>query len=410
MRLLMIAPGTRGDVAPMAGLGQKLALHGFDVSIAANPAYKDLAVSAGCRFRELPGDMGALVKPAAPGAKASPKDLRRYLRELRDYFELAATGTMAAAERGADIIMTNAVAPYAYDVAEAMGIPAIGAHLQPIEPSAAYSPMALGASRSFGPLGNKLLGQLFAASKAPYDLPAKRVRESLGLPARSRAASERLRRQHRSPILHGFSSVIVPRSADWHEGIVNCGYWGPPADPAWTPSQRLLDFIDEGPAPVFIGFGSTQALEPDFITDVARRTGRRTIVQGEPEIDEPGILGIGAVPHHWLFPQMAAVVHHAGAGITAAGLRAGVPAVPVPVFTDQPFWAQRIHRLGAAAEPIAYKHLTAQRLASSITGVLANEDLADGARRIARQLAAETDSSIPVIRILEQLGARHRPS
>ncbi|MGP5340691.1 glycosyltransferase [Glutamicibacter arilaitensis] len=266
--------------------------------------------------------------------------------------------------------------------------------------------MALGASRSFGPLGNKVLGQLFAASKAPYDPPAKRVRESLGLPARSRASSERLRRQHRNPVLHGFSSAIVPRSADWHEGIVNCGYWWPAADPGWTPSQRLLDFLDDGQPPVFIGFGSTQALEPEFIVDVARRTGRRTIVQGEAEIDEPGILGIGAVPHHWLFPQMAAVVHHAGAGTTAAGLRAGVPAVPVPVFTDQPFWAQRIHRLGAAAEPIAYKHLTAQRLASSITGVLANADLADGARRIARQLAAESDSSIPVIRILEQLRAR----
>lgn len=403
MRLLMIAPGTRGDVAPMAGLGQSLAAQGIDVSIAANPAYKDLVITADCRFRELPGDMSALVKPAAPGAKASTKDLRQYLRALQDYFELAAGGTIAAAERGADIIMANAVAPYAYDVAEAMGIPAIGAHLQPSEPSTAYAPMALGAARNFGPLGNKLLGQLFAASKAPYDPPTRQLRKSLGLPARSRAASERLRRKHRAPILHGFSSLVVPRPADWHEGIVNCGYWQPPADPTWTPSQRLLDFLDDGPPPVFIGFGSTQALEPDFIMDVAQCAGRRIIVQGEPEIDEPSVLGIGAVPHHWLFPQMAAVVHHAGAGTTAAGLLAGVPAVPVPIFTDQPFWAQRIHQLDAAAQPIAYKHLTTRRLAASIDEVLANEDLASGAQRIARRLAAEPDSSIPVARALEQL-------
>lgn len=139
--------------------------------------------------------------------------------------------------------------------------------------------------------------------------------------------------------------------------------------------------------------------------DVAQPTGRRIIVQGEQEIDEPSVLGNGAVPHHWLFPQMAAVVHHAGAGTTAAGLLAGVPAVPVPIpvpiFTDQPFWAQRIHQLDTAAQPIAYKHLTARRLAASIDEVLATEDLASGAQRIARHLAAEPDSSIPVARALE---------
>ncbi|WP_413456297.1 glycosyltransferase [Glutamicibacter sp. FR1] len=96
-------------------------------------------------------------------------------------------------------------------------------------------------------------------------------------------------------------------------------------------------------------------------------------------------------------------MHHAGAGTTAAGLLAGVPAVPVPIFTDQPFWAQRIHQLDAAAQPIAYKQLTARRLAASIDEVLANEDLASGVQRIARRLVAEPDSSIPVARALEQL-------
>lgn len=403
MRLLMITPGTRGDVAPMAGLGQKLSAKGFAVSIAANPAYQDLISTAGCTFRELPGDMSALVNPAAPGTKASATDLRGYLRELQAYFDQAASGTMAAAEHGADVIMANSVAPYAYDIAEALGIPAIGAHLQPAEPSAAYSPMALGTSRSFGSWGNKMLGQLFAASKAPYDPPVKRVRESLGLPARSRAASERLRRRQQAPVLHGFSSTVVPPSADWHEGVANCGFWWPASDPAFKPSQQLLDFLAEGPPPVFIGFGSTQALEADFIADVARRTGRRTIVQGGAQIDEPGILSISSVPHDWLFPQMAAVVHHAGAGTTAAGLRAGVRAVPVPIFTDQPFWAKRIHQLGAGAEPLAYKQLTAPKLAAAITEALDNEDLARGAQRLSKQLAQEPDSSLPVIRILEQL-------
>ncbi|MGP9527947.1 glycosyltransferase [Glutamicibacter sp. AOP5-A2-18] len=402
MRVLMITPGTRGDVAPMAGLGQALTAQGFDVSIAANPAYQELVSSAGCTFRELPGDMSALVNPAPPGTKTSPKDLRKYLAELGAYFEQAAAGTLKAAEHGSEVILANSVAPFAFDVAEALGIPAISAHLQPSEPSGDYSPMVLGTARSFGKLGNKALHQLIFASKAPYDAPTARIRAKLGLPKRSRAASERLRRKVSSPVLNGFSSTVVPRPADWHQNIINCGYWWPAADPSWSAPASLRDFLSAGEPPVFLGFGSTQALEADFLIDVARRTGRRTIIQGAGEFSESNVLGVGAVPHHWLFPQVAAVVHHAGAGTTAAGLRAGVPAVPVPIFTDQPFWASRLHRLGAGVAPIAYKNLTVNSLAQAINEAESNENYAQGARLISTKLAAEEDSALKVARFLER--------
>ena len=150
MRVLMVTPGTRGDVTPMAGLGQTLIRQGFDVAIAANPAYQEMVSASGCAFHELPGDMSALVNPAAPGTKTSPKDLRNYLAELGTYFDQAATGTLRAAEHCADLILANSVAPFAFDVAEALGIPSISAHLQPTEPSGQYAPMTLGTARSFG--------------------------------------------------------------------------------------------------------------------------------------------------------------------------------------------------------------------------------------------------------------------
>lgn len=111
MRVLMVTPGTRGDVAPMAGLGSRLQTLGFDVSIAANAAYASLVTTAGCEYRELPGDMSHLVSPAAPGKQATGADLRRYVNDLGDYMELAATGTMAAAKAGADVVLANAIAP-----------------------------------------------------------------------------------------------------------------------------------------------------------------------------------------------------------------------------------------------------------------------------------------------------------
>ena len=75
---------------------------------------------------------------------------------------------------------------------------------------------------------------------------------------------------------------------------------------------------------------------------------------------------VDAAPHSWLFPRMAAVVHHGGAGTTAEGLRAGVPAVIVPFVFDQPFWGARVKALGLGPEPIPQKKLTADRLAHAI--------------------------------------------
>lgn len=395
MRVLMITPGTRGDVAPMAGLGSRLQALGFDVAIAANAAYAPLVTAAGCEHRELPGDMSHLVSPAAPGKKATGADLRRYMRELGDYMGLAATGTLAAAEAGTDVILANAIAPYAYDVAEALDVPAIGAHLQPTEPSTAYPPVVLGTARSLGPVGNKLLGSLISAGKAPYDAPSARIRQMLGLPKKARAASDRTRRKANSPVLHGISHTIFPRPADWRSGLTMTGYWWPEVEPGWQPPAELVEFLADGPPPVFIGFGSSAALDADFMLDAVHRAGVRAVLQGVQGASGPNAIGIGAVPHEWLFPQMAAVVHHAGAGTAAAGLRAGVPTVSVPIYTDQPFWAARITSLGAGPQQVPYTELTTERLADAITQATTTPAYAARARQLATMLATE-DGTAPV--------------
>jgi sterol 3beta-glucosyltransferase len=395
----MITPGTRGDVAPMAGLGSRLRALGIDVAIAANAAYSPLVTAAGCEHRELPGDMSHLISPAAPGKKATGADLRRYMRELGDYMDLAATGTLAAAEAGADVILANAIAPYAYDVAEALGVPAIGAHLQPTEPSTAYPPILLGTARSLGPAGNKLAGSLISAGKAPYDAPAARIRQVLGLPKKARSASERARRKADRPVLHGISPTVFPRPADWRSGLAMTGYWWPDTEPDWQPPAELVEFLQDGPPPVFIGFGSSAALDADFMLEAAHRAGVRAVLQGVQGVSGSDALSIGTVPHEWLFPQMAAVVHHAGAGTTAAGLRAGIPAISVPIYTDQPFWAARITSLGAGPQPVPYSQLTTERLADAVKQAIAMPDYAVRARQLSEAFSAE-DGTVPVVAAL----------
>ncbi len=117
------------------------------------------------------------------------------------------------------------------------------------------------------------------------------------------------------------------------------------------------------------------------------------------------VIGIGDVPHDWLFPQMAAVVHHAGAGTTGAGLRAGVPAVTVPMLGDQPFWAARLTRLGVGPRPIPYRRLSARRLAAAISDAVGRPSYRDQARAMAGRLADE-DGAAPVVSALARLSAR----
>ncbi|MCT9871248.1 glycosyltransferase [Paenarthrobacter aurescens] len=402
MRVLMVTPGTRGDVAPMAGLGGLLQGLGYEVAIAANPAYAPLVVESGCEFRPLPGDLARLIRQPAPGAKATGGSVLSFWRELSEYMENAAIGTLAAAEAGADVILANSVAPYAYDVAEAFGIPAVGAHLQPTEPSAAYPPVLMNSARSLGSWGNRIIGERAAAGPAPYDAPSARLRKSLGLRQQSRAAGERRRRKANATILHGISPTVLPRPADWHPGLVMAGYWWPPAKPAWQPPADLVDFLADGPPPVFVGFGSSAHIDPDFILEATRRAGVRAVVQGAEGALGGDVIGVGSVPHEWLFPRMAAVVHHAGAGTTAAGLRAGVPAVGVPVYTDQPLWASRVAALGAGPAPIPYKKLTPERLGDAIKQTLTTPSYASRAAELGAAIAKE-DGTVAVLEALRGL-------
>ncbi|WP_026819053.1 glycosyltransferase [Arthrobacter castelli] len=403
MRVLIVAPGTRGDVAPMAGLGARLqADYGFDVAIAANPAQLALIESAGLEYRELAGDLGQLVNPAPPGQKPKPADLRRYMNELAGYMDLGAYGTLAAAQAGADVVLANSIAPYAFDVAEALNIPAMGVFLQPIEPSRAYAPVTLGTARNFTAAGNKLLGSLIAHGPAPYDKPTARIRRELGLADKSRRRSEAERRRRDSTILHGFSPAVVPRPKDWRNGLQMTGYWWPDVDAAWSPPSELEAFLADGPAPVFIGCGSTGAMGADFMLDVVERAGVRAVLQGVDGVSQRDAISIGPVPHEWLFPRVSAAVHHGGAGTTAAALRAGVPSVAVPIFTDQPFWAARIHALGAGPEPIAYKNLAPAGLARAIRQAQTTESYAENARGISRKLLAE-DGVAPVAAAIERV-------
>lgn len=400
MKILVLAPGTLGDVAPAAGLAQALVADGHAVTVVADAEHAALVKSSASTHAPIHASMS----PTEPGVDAPEGDgpgVRAYLRSLRLYMRAAAEAAMFASP-GAEVVLTNAISPYGHDIAEAIGARSADALLQPARPSAAYPPM-IASGRNLGPRGNRLAGAAAARVPAPVDPACAWVRQELGLPPRSRLAGQRQRNRAASPVHHGISSVVLPRPDDWPDELSLDGFWWPPAQTDWRPPADLADFLRAGPAPVLVSLGSIplgSGPAAELAKGLHLGTGR-VLLQGDqmrPVAERLGpdrALHIGVTPHDWLFTRVAAVVHQAGAGVAAAALRAGVPSVPVPVHTDQPFWARRLEAIGAATSPVPAKRLTAAALDANIREATGSDALRTGALTVSSQLAQE-DGTLPI--------------
>ena len=411
MRILIVTAGSRGDVAPFTGLGQRLQEAGHQVALAAHDRFADLVRECGLEYRALPGDPVELVRArmAAPSPEAARSVFAAFLDELGE-------GVAAAAAAGTDVLLTAfGPAPLSRLVADGLGIPSVGVYLAPGVPTREFPPPGWPVTGQLSPDDNMAAGRdLLARTGSLYADMLRRLRARFDLPA---PTAEAANPPDDWPICHGYSPAVVPRPADWPATVQVTGYWWPATPPGWRPPGPLVDFLEAGPAPVFVGFGSmTPAHEQlhDVVAAAVKRAGVRAVVQSgwaglAPAGDD--ILLVGDLPHEWLFPRTAAVVHHAGAGTTGAGLRAGVPAVPVPVLVDQPFWADRLHRLGVAPHPLPLAELTADTLTDALRSCLERSTYRERATGLARRIRAE-DGPAAVLSLLRQLEGergRHDP-
>ncbi|MFF2119584.1 glycosyltransferase [Kitasatospora sp. NPDC058184] len=388
MRILIVTTGSRGDVAPFTGLGRRLVDAGHRVAVVAHPTFAALLESCGLEHRPLPGDPEELIRARARAT--SPEETRALMTAFVDGL---ADGVADAVAGGADLLLTAfAPSPLSLTAGDAYGVPVLGTYLTPAFATTEFPLPGPAGGADLGPEGNLAAGQeRLRGADRMFSSAVDRMRERLGLPGRT--SPEPL--GHTRPVVHGYSPVLLPRPADWPAPVDVAGFWWPARPLGWQPPGDLVDFLQAGPAPVFIGFGSMAPGEGErlgeLVTAAVRQAGVRAVVQAGwagLEAAGDGVFCVGDVPHDWLFPRTAAVVHHAGAGTTGAALRAGVPAVPVPVMADQPFWAARLHRLGVAPQPVPFADLTAERLAAAITAALA-EPVRRRAAAVAGLMAGE---------------------
>ncbi|MFF9641383.1 glycosyltransferase [Kitasatospora aureofaciens] len=406
MRILVMAAGSYGDVAPYTGLGVRLRDEGHDVAVAAPETFRELVSGSGLEFRSLP------VDPRG-GASEGEEGRASLLARAAAFVERLGDGLADAAAPGADLLLlATTTAPLGWHLAEAMELPSFGTYLQPTLPTGEFPPV-VGPGRSLGRWGNRAAGALGQrVVDRLHAGAARRLRMRLGLPARSQTARRRAVERANWPVLHGFSPVLVPRPADWREGLTVVGNWWPHVAVDYRLPAEVEDFLQAGPPPVFIGFGSMGGGQGERLGGLAvealRRAGARGVLQsGWADLGAGGddVLTVGELPHSHLFPRMAAVVHHAGAGTTAAALSAGVPSVPVPVTADQPFWAGRITRLGAATGPVPFTELTAARLGEAVRQAVEDRSYRDRAEAAAREMAGE-DGTARVAEAVAELPLR----
>jgi vancomycin aglycone glucosyltransferase len=349
MRVLLSTYGGRGDVEPVVALAVALRKLGAEVRVCAPPDRAERLVELGVPLVPL----GQPVRPLLHGAtRPSAEDVPRIAAELI----AAQFDKLPAAAEGCDALVATGLLPAAAgarSVSEKLGIRYVYAAYCPIFlPSPHHPPLAF-PGRPFPPqvTDNRLLWDLNAQSaNALFAAALNTQRLAIALPAVD------------SVYGYGFTDhpwlAADPTLAPWREpadpGVVQTGAWILP-DERPLPAD-LVAFLDSGTPPVYVGFGSMRT--PSDIARVAteaiRAQGRRAVVSrgwaGTAPIDDrDDCFAVGEVNQQVLFPRMAAVVHHGGAGTTTAASRAGVPQVVVPQMADQPYWAGRVADLGIGA-------------------------------------------------------------
>jgi sterol 3beta-glucosyltransferase len=416
MKIVINAFGTRGDIQPYIALSLGLQNAGHSVRITTHKIFEDFVRKYDLDFHPLDLDpREVLINQALTELGNNTIRITRWMKEkfrpiLREIFE-----TTLVANQDAELILNSGLSFAGWHVVEKYNIPSLAAFLWPMTPSRHLEGAVGKIPPSWLPFKGvvnyyttKLFNQLFynlilpsvnECRKEILELPPLKSRDYWKMDAPQSAAS----------IIYGYSPTVVSKPPDWSNHQQITGYWFLDSVAGYKPEKSLLDFLADGPPPVYVGFGCMVDHEQDKLTQIVINalieSNHRGVLLGGwgalgSGILPNSVLHVDAVPHDWLFPRMAAVVHHGGAGTTAAGLRAGVPSVVVPYFGDQFFWGWRVQELGVGPKPIPRNKLTVTNLAQAIQQAVNDDVIRSRAIHIGQQIRTE-DGVETAVRMIE---------
>uniref|UniRef100_B8HZ79 Glycosyl transferase family 28 n=1 Tax=Cyanothece sp. (strain PCC 7425 / ATCC 29141) TaxID=395961 RepID=B8HZ79_CYAP4 len=421
MYIAIIALGSQGDVQPYIALGKGLKAGGHDVRLLTHENFEGQVTSHGLAFYPMQGNVQELIEtPEMRELAEKGNFITLTLRTAKESEKVSIRWAQAGLEacRGMDLLIAGVGGLYlALAISEKLEIPLLPAFVFPFTPTKTFPGILF--SQSMGRFGgtvnwlsHQVLRQIIWQGSRAGDTAARR--QVLNLPAASLFGPHQSPYLHRLPTLYGFSPSVIAQPSDWQNTFVT-GYWFLDAAPDWTPPSDLENFLQAGSPPVYIGFGSMGNRNPEetasLVLQALDKTGQRAILSAgwsgmrTENLPDTAFL-VNSVPHAWLFPRVAAVVHHGGAGTTAAGLRAGVPTVIIPFFGDQGFWGQRVANLGVGTAPIPRKQLTVERLAQAIQTAVGDRTMRQHAADLGVKIRNEDGvaNAVAIIQKLEVAG------
>lgn len=406
MEIGLAAEGTRGDVHPMLALGETLRAGGHRVRVCTSPDFAGDVRARGLAFHGVGESVRDYLDEKAAVLHAGPVGMaREAYRYMRRSIALQFRG-LAAALAGCDLVVGAGIQLGAHSIAERLGVPyRYVAYCPAILPSLRHPPFVI-EWRSWPAWANRLAWWAVIASlRLGPGTVVNRERRRLGLAPVRDMGSYLLSPR---PLLAADADLApAPDETTMPVDQVACLH---PFQAEPLPA-KLEAFLESGPTPVYLGFGSMTDPRPMETTrrvlDALHSRNVRAVVSrgwaglGDGPLPE-GVFVVDAVSHAALFPRMAAVVHHGGAGTTTTAARAGVPQIVIPHVLDQYYWGHRVQELGLGPVPIPRRHLSSERLAAAIAEALENEVLRERAAELGERLRLRAGGEGAVEALLEE--------
>ncbi|PWW75741.1 Glycosyltransferase Family 1 protein, partial [Tuber magnatum] len=412
LNIVIMVIGSRGDVQPFVAVAKVLKeKYGHRVRLATHPAFREFVAGEGVDFFSVGGDPAELMAFMVqnPGLVPSIETIKAgdVVRRREQMFEMFQGFWRACVQPSdgsypfvADAIIANPPSFAHVHCAEKLGIPLHLMFAFPYSPTQTMPhPLAMIQSSNLGKdytnaISYPMIDMM--SWQGLGDLVNKFRQKTLGLEPVGTLWAPGMISRLKVPFTYMWSPSLIPKPYDWGDHIDITGFVFLDLASSFSPPQELANFLDAGPPPLYIGFGSIVVDDPDALTQTIfaaiKSTGVRALVSkgwsgigGEESAIPENLFMLDNTPHDWLFSRVSAVVHHGGAGTTAIGLYRGRPTMIVPFFGDQAFWGCMVASAGAGAEPVPHKELTAEKLAEGIRKLLSEEcQLAAG--KISKQI------------------------
>jgi sterol 3beta-glucosyltransferase len=415
MQIAILTSGSRGDVQPFIALGVGLKRAGYQVKLVTHDPFASMIREQGLDFAAIEGNPQEWIQGESGQAMMQTRSPLGFVRRLREVLDPALAKIQLdswQACQGVDAIVAGGIALWGVDIAERLQVPCFLTTLQPVSSTRAFpSSLFPPASARLGGLYNRLTYTIANNVLLRLFSPALNTfRQSvLQLPFSHKSLWQRIR-DRQLPVLNAVSPTVIPRPTDWTALDYMSGYLFLDQATDFVPPADLIDFLADGSPPVYVGFGSMSGEASGRTLEIAlaalKSTQQRGLLvtgwSGIQQLDLPdSIFKVNSIPHDWLFPQMACIVHHGGAGTTAATFRAGIPGVIVPFLGDQPFWGDRAFKLGVSPAPIDHKTINAEQLVAAISQATTNPSIRDRAQALGEKIRSE-DGVAQAVEIISQ--------